>query len=175
MTNHVATRSFLGTAVRLVRSWGDTLAEIARISAAPILDPVIGRRRNTLILSRCRHLAALLLPLTMIWSIIDALVLPAGLWGILALARFAVAGVFLGIATSSANATDARSTDTILMALYGVPNAFFLFANLLLAHFNLDERSSGLAATYLRIPVMMGVHSTRWRARIPRHGGQTEI
>jgi retron-type reverse transcriptase len=27
----------------------------------------------------------------------------------------------------------------------------------------------------VRIPVMMGIHSTRWRARIPRHGGRSEI
>lgn len=43
----------------------------------------------------------------------------------------------------------------MLPALYGVPVAFFLFANMFLAHSNLDEHSTGLVTAYYYAPFIM--------------------
>jgi hypothetical protein len=74
------------------------------------------------------------------------------------------------------SATTARILHTFSGA--NIPIASDKFRSVLFSRTNVNAVFLillGKLVPQVRIPVMMGVHSTRWRARIPRHGGQTEI
>lgn len=118
-------------------------------------QPLLARRRATLIVNRVRLFAFLFTVLTPAWSIVDLVVFPFPLWLNLALMRFAATGAFAALLLyykPSGNLFDAYRAMAILFA---IPTAFYVSSHILLSTYHLSGLSAAIGSGYAFLPFVL--------------------
>jgi len=116
---------------------------------------LLEKRRTTMIVSRVRLVAALFAVLTPLWIVVDIVAFPHLVWLQLVLARIAATIVFGMITLLAIRMHTMTDAYRVLLMLFAVPTAFFLFAYQHLAHFHLDGHQQAFATLYTFLPFVM--------------------
>jgi len=116
---------------------------------------LLEKRRTTMIVSRVRLVAALFAALTPLWIMVDIAAFPREVWLPLVLARVAATIVFGMITLLAIRMHTMTDAYRVLMMLFAVPTAFFLFAYQHLAHFQLNNIQQAFATLYTFLPFVM--------------------
>lgn len=118
-------------------------------------QPLLARRRATLIVNRVRLFAFLFAVLTPLWSVVDLVVFPYPLWLSLALMRFGACGAFAALLfyyKPSGNLFDAYRAMAILFA---IPTVFYVSSHTLLGSYQLSGLSAAIGAGYAFLPFVL--------------------
>lgn len=115
----------------------------------------ISRHRGQLIASRVKFVSALFAVLTPAWIIVDALVFPWPVWGLLALLRLASAAAFAGLAWMPVERASLRRARTMLTGMLAIPPLFFLAAQPLLGSLPSDGVMGVVVDAYALLPFVV--------------------
>lgn len=130
-------------------------AELGWLASPHRHQPLLARRRATMIINRVRLFALLFAILTPLWSVIDLLVFPFPLWLGLALLRLLVSAAFVLLllyCRPSGNLFDAYRA---LALLFVIPTVFYVASYTLLNHYQLSGISAAIGAGYAFLPFVL--------------------
>lgn len=118
-------------------------------------QPLVTRRRATVIVNRVRLFAFLFAVLTPLWSVVDFVVFPFPLWVNLALMRIAAAMAFASLLLyyqPNGNLFDAYRA---MALLFVIPTTFYVASHTILSHYQLTGLSAAIGAGYAFLPFVL--------------------
>lgn len=132
-----------------------TLSEVTWLASPHRHLPLLTRRRAALIVNRVRLFAFLFAVLTPLWSVVDFIVFPVGLWSQLALMRFTASAAFAGLLLYYRSNGDLFNAYRAMALLFAIPTLFYVASHTLLTYYELTGMSAAIGAGYAFLPFVL--------------------
>ncbi|GIZ52367.1 GGDEF domain-containing protein [Noviherbaspirillum aridicola] len=117
--------------------------------------PLLSRKRADMIISRVRMVAGLFAVLTPLWILVDALVFPWPVAGLLVAGRVVTTLAFALLAVSARPSGRLFDAYRALAFMFSIPTLFFIYSHPLLSHFSVAGPAAAIAAGYAFLPFVM--------------------
>lgn len=118
-------------------------------------QPLVTRRRATVIVNRVRLFAFLFAVLTPLWSVVDFVVFPFPLWVNLALMRIAAAIAFASLLLYYRPTGNLFDAYRAMALLFVIPTTFYVASHTVLSHYQLSGLSAAIGAGYAFLPFVL--------------------
>ncbi len=159
-------RGHAGAAVTVLANWLAAVAgrlaalakierrDLAQLCRADLHPPAVARAREDLIVHRVRLLAAVLLPSSLLWIVVDALAMPWPYWLEVAWGRIAAAPFFLLMLLRPRRFCMIGGAGVEVALLVAIPLTFFLYTNDILSVPSVHGRAA-LNTDYFHLPFVV--------------------
>lgn len=118
-------------------------------------QPLLTRRRATMIVNRVRLFAFLFAVLTPLWSIVDFVVFPRELWLMLAGMRLLACGAFCALLLGYRSRGNLLNAYRAIAVLFAIPTVFYVSSHAIIGSYALSGLSAAIAAGYAFLPFVL--------------------
>lgn len=118
-------------------------------------QPLLTRRRATMIVNRVRLFAFLFAVLTPLWSVVDFVVFPRELWLMLAAMRLLACGAFCALLFGYRSRGNLLNAYRAIAVLFAIPTVFYVSSHAIIGSYALSGLSAAIAAGYAFLPFVL--------------------